>query len=103
MARRLKKSEFYWTYEEVIEVPVVKAIMSKFRADQQDKIARYFYNVHSRHYNAWESAERKQQHSLNNIRKITWNGEEQCFHVFYKKTKDFSPTWYHYTLSGDWY
>lgn len=93
----------YWTFEEVVEHPAVKKMVSTFRSQYQEKAARAFYDIHRKHYNAWESEERKEQHSLNNIKKIEWNNQEQCFHVFYKATKRFSATWYHYTLDGKWY
>ncbi|MEC1725886.1 hypothetical protein P9E34_14300 [Schinkia azotoformans] len=92
-----------FTFEEVTEHPQVKKMVSKFRQQDQDKVKDYFYKVYIKHFNAWESDERKQQHSLKNIKKVEWNREENCFNVYYKKTKHFRETWYHYTLSGKWY
>jgi hypothetical protein len=62
-----------------------------------------FAEIHSKHIKAWESEDRIMQHSFSNIKKVVWVQEENCFHVFYKRYKKFSPTWYHYTLEGDWY
>lgn len=93
----------YWTFEEALNLPVVMKLVSKFRDEQKDKVARLFYDIQLKHFNAWESYERKEQHSLNNIKKIEWNNQEQCFHVFYKATKRFASTWYHYLLNGTWY
>ncbi|MEC1772804.1 hypothetical protein [Schinkia azotoformans] len=92
-----------YSFEEVTNHPQVKKMVSRFKQDQQDKVKDYFYKVYIKHFNAWESDERKQQHSFKNIKKVEWNREDQCFHVFYKKTKHFRETWYHYTLDGKWY
>ena len=62
-----------------------------------------FAEVHRKHVAAWESKERIKQHSLSNIQKVKWDRNEKCFKVYYKKTKQFSSEWYHYTLSGIWY
>jgi hypothetical protein len=68
-----------------------------------DKGMMQFAEIHKKHVSAWESPERIKQHSLANIQKVKWVKEENCFHVFYKKTERFSSEWYHYTLTGDWY
>jgi hypothetical protein len=62
-----------------------------------------FAEIHKKHVEAWESVERIKQHSLSNIQKVKWVPEEDCFHVFYKETDCYSPTWYHYGLDGCWY
>lgn len=93
----------YWTFEEVKNHPVVAKMVKRFVSVQQDDIAKAFYRVWTKHYNVWESPERRDQHSLDNISKILWDNNEKCFKVYYKKTKKFSSTWYHYTLSGEWY
>lgn len=62
-----------------------------------------FAEIHKKHICAFESPERIKQHSLTNIDKVKWVPKENCFHVFYKETEDFSAEWYHYTLTGAWY
>ncbi|ADU31003.1 hypothetical protein [Evansella cellulosilytica] len=58
--------------------------------------AKRFLGVQYKHYLAWESEVRKEQHSLDNIHSVKWVNEEKCFHVHYKKTKHFNKEWYHY-------
>lgn len=77
--------------------------MGAYRESDQLRVKQYFFKTYIKHYNCWESDERKQQHSLKNIKKVEWNREDKCFHVHYKKTKHFNEVWYHYTLRGDWY
>lgn len=91
------------TYEEVANHHKVKSMVNKFVPIQRDVVAKAFYRVWSKHYNCWESVERKRQHSLSNISRVNWDRNEKCFKVYYKKTKEFSSVWYHYTLSGEWY
>lgn len=91
------------TFEEVANHHKVKQMVNKFVPIQRDDVAKAFYRVWSKHYNCWESAERKEQHSLDNISRLSWDRNEKCFRVYYKKTKHFEKTWYHYTLSGNWY
>lgn len=98
-----KNGQGYFTFEEVCEHPIVQQLLKKFAIHLRDDVAKAFYRVWNRHYNAWESVERKQQHSLDNISKIVWDANQKCFKVYYKTTKHFSSVWYHYTLSGEWY
>ncbi len=91
-----------YSFEEVKNHPVVQKMTSKFVSIQRDDVARAFYRTWIRHYNAWESIERKEQHSIDNISRIAWDNKQKLFKVYYKKTKHFSPVWYHYT-SGEWY
>ncbi|MEC1726950.1 hypothetical protein P9E34_19770 [Schinkia azotoformans] len=91
-----------YSFEEVINNPVVKKCINKFKVDHREKAGEYFYKTFIRHFNAWDSEERQEQHSLYNIKKVEWNRKENCFHVHYKKTKYFGETWYHYT-NGRWY
>lgn len=93
----------YFTFEEVKEHPIVQNMINKYIPKHREEMALSFYRVWTKHYNAWESFERKEQHSLDNIEKLVWDGMEKCFKVYYKKTKHFSAEWYHYTLSGEWY
>ena len=56
------------------------------------------------HFNGWESEERREQHSLENIEKVEYHAVEDLFYVYYKKTKRFSKEWYHYdTNRGVWW
>lgn len=91
------------TFEEVASHPKVQKMVNKFVSIQRDDVAKAFYRTWSRHYNAWGCQERQEQHSLENISRLSWDRNEKCFKVYYKKTKHFAPVWYHYTLSGQWY
>jgi hypothetical protein len=62
-----------------------------------------FEQIHKKHIAAWESEIRIEQHSLNNLKNVEWVPNENCFHAHYKRYKKLSPTWYHYTLDGNWY
>lgn len=69
-----------------------------------EKLYNRFIKLHQKHLNAWETEERIQQHSLENIEKITYNSVEDIFYVYYKKTDHYSETWYHYdTNRGVWW
>jgi hypothetical protein len=105
MTKINENGQLYFTFEEVSNHPIVQKMINKFFvSDLHKEIAvKAFYRVWIRHYNAWDSSERKEQHSLDNISKIVWDKNEKCFKVYYKKTKNFSAEWYHYTLKGDWY
>lgn len=91
------------TFEEVFNHPKVQQLVKKYISKHREPMAREFYKVWKRHYNSWESIERKEQHSLDNIKKIVWDGTEKCFKVYYKKTEHYSEVWYHYCLDGTWY
>jgi hypothetical protein len=64
-----------------------------------------FAALHTRHLNAWESDERREQHALENIDRVEYHPETDLFHVYYKATKRFKrPEWYHYdTNRGVWW
>lgn len=63
-----------------------------------------FKRLHDKHLNAWESTERREQHSLDNIERVKYNSDEDLFYVYYKETEHFKKTWYHYdTNRGVWW
>lgn len=63
-----------------------------------------FKILQDKHFNGWESENRKDQHSLDNIEKVEYLSTEDLFYVYYKKTKHFSKEWYHYdTNRGVWW
>lgn len=92
-----------YSFEEVASSPPVQKMLSKFVFIQRDDVARAFYRVWVKHYNVWDSIERKEQHSVDNISRITWDNKQKLFKVYYRKTKHFSSVRYRYTLSGEWY
>lgn len=94
------------TFEKFLSEPVVQEFLTTihFRNDsEKEYILKKLYNTQKRHHLSWESEEKRNQHSLDNIEKIRWDVNNKCFKVYYKKTKDSSSTWYHYDLNGNWY
>lgn len=65
---------------------------SKLTEKQQELFLRV-YNAHL----ATMGPENKSNHSLQNIKKIEWNRNEVCLHVYYR-----SGEWWHYS-NGTWY
>lgn len=69
-----------------------------------DELYSKFKKLHDKHLQAWESEERKEQHSLDNIKNVKYNPSDNLFYVYYKKTKHFEKEWYHYdTNRGVWW
>lgn len=90
----------YWTFEEVVEHAAVKEMLENFVGSQvvKEGIRMDFYRVFNRHMKAWSYERMERDYGLKNLVEVTWNKEEQCFHVHYK-----NGDWWHYTLSGEWY
>lgn len=61
-----------------------------------DDLLKRFMEIQEKHFNAWSSEERKEQHSLENIEKVKYNPSEDIFYVYYKETDRFRKEWYHY-------
>lgn len=69
-----------------------------------EKLYNAFIKLQETHNNAWESNERKDQHSLKNIEKVEYNSSEGLFYVYYKETEHFGEVWYHYdTEESTWW
>lgn len=63
-----------------------------------------FKNLQDKHYHAWTSKNRQNQHSMNNIEKVTYDPVDDLFCAYYKQTKHFNEEWYHYdTNKGVWW
>jgi hypothetical protein len=103
MVAWLENGQGYFTFEDVKKHPVVQQMINKYIPKHREEMALSFFDVWSKHFDCLESIERKYQFSLDNIQKIEWDGLENCFKVYYKKTKNFSAELYHYTLDGKCY
>lgn len=103
MVKVHESGQLYWDFEEFITYPVIEKIVNKFVESQRDRIREVLFKTLKKHYFAWESEERREQHSLNNINKITWDKKEKAFQVYFNSTKNYPSVWYYYNLKGEWY
>lgn len=69
-----------------------------------DELYNRFKKLQEKHFNAWESNNRREQHSIDNIERVKYNPSEDLFYVYYKETEHFDKVWYHYdTHEGVWW
>lgn len=53
--------------------------------------------TNQRHQRAWEREKKKAEHSVEQMKEVNWDSEEECLKVYYEKDL------YHYSLDGSWY
>ncbi|WP_462412328.1 hypothetical protein [Neobacillus sp. Marseille-QA0830] len=93
-----KDGQLYFTFEDVLEHPVVEEMVSKYILKHREPMRKAFYRVFNRHMAAWSPERVERDYGLKNLVKVSWHGEEECFHVHFK-----NGDWWHYALTGEWY